>query len=181
MKAFAEDREKLKELILYVSEKCEGDPHFGATKLNKILFFADFLAYARWGRPVTGAEYMREKFGPVPRRLVPARQELLDAGALAIQQTRWSERAVSQRPVSLRPADLASFSGDEIALIDSIIEGLRPATACGVSELTHQFPLWLVAQDRETIPYEAAFVGNDALTAAEIERGRELAAEYGWA
>jgi len=35
---------KFQELLLYVAARCEGAPTFGATKLNKILFFADFLA-----------------------------------------------------------------------------------------------------------------------------------------
>jgi hypothetical protein len=30
--------ERLQELILYIAEKCEEDPTFGATKLNKILY-----------------------------------------------------------------------------------------------------------------------------------------------
>ena len=67
---------RLAELILYIAEKCERDPNFGATKLNKILAFADFSAYFETGRPITGAEYMRTPQGPVPRRLPPVRAEL---------------------------------------------------------------------------------------------------------
>ena len=44
---------RLLELILYVAEKCQDDPKFGATKLNKILWWADFLAYAQHGTPIT--------------------------------------------------------------------------------------------------------------------------------
>ena len=46
---------KLRELILYVAERCENDPDFGALKLNKILFNADFIAYALTGKAITGA------------------------------------------------------------------------------------------------------------------------------
>jgi hypothetical protein len=41
------DDEKLRELILYVSTLSKDDDNFGATKLNKLLFYADFLAYQR--------------------------------------------------------------------------------------------------------------------------------------
>ena len=37
--------EKLRELIVYISDRCETDETFGAVKLNKILFLADFNAH----------------------------------------------------------------------------------------------------------------------------------------
>ena len=61
---------RLAELILYIAEKCEHDPGFGAVKLNKILAFADFSSYFETGKPITGAEYMRLPQGPAPRRLL---------------------------------------------------------------------------------------------------------------
>jgi hypothetical protein len=36
---------KLRELILLISEWCQADPKFGAIKLNKLLFHADFSAF----------------------------------------------------------------------------------------------------------------------------------------
>ena len=53
------DERKLKELILYVADRCEADPTFGAIKLNKTLFYADFLAFASTGKPITGVETKR--------------------------------------------------------------------------------------------------------------------------
>ena len=43
---------KLKELMLYVADKCSQDPNFGATKLNKILWWANFLAFGKIRKPV---------------------------------------------------------------------------------------------------------------------------------
>ena len=40
----AHSDERLGELILYVADKCADDPRFGATKLNKILWWSDFQA-----------------------------------------------------------------------------------------------------------------------------------------
>jgi hypothetical protein len=36
---------KLAELILFISERSEGDPRFGEEKLKRILFNADFSAF----------------------------------------------------------------------------------------------------------------------------------------
>lgn len=53
--------EKLKELILYITIRSEGDRHFDSDKLKKLLFFSDFLAYLYFGEPITGHEYIRER------------------------------------------------------------------------------------------------------------------------
>ncbi|HET6960154.1 MAG TPA: Panacea domain-containing protein, partial [Vicinamibacterales bacterium] len=88
MRQFTEDRRRLKELILYISQESASDPDYGWTALNKILFFSDFLAYAKFGKPITGTEYMREKHGPVPRPLRAGKQspvqELTRAGDLRL-------------------------------------------------------------------------------------------------
>src|SRR5260370_23975101 len=77
--------QRFRELVLYICEKCATDPKFGATKLNKILYFSDFLAYGNFGEPITGFEYQREKNGPVPKRLLPIRNAMIQSGELAVQ------------------------------------------------------------------------------------------------
>ena len=52
-------KHRMAELIVYIADLCQEDPTFGATKLNKILFYADFASYAKYGRPITGQEYQR--------------------------------------------------------------------------------------------------------------------------
>ncbi len=47
--AIPENEKKFAELILYVSQKSTFDSTFGSTKLNKILYFSDFLAYGKLG------------------------------------------------------------------------------------------------------------------------------------
>ncbi len=64
------------ELLLYISKKCASDPKFGATKLNKILFYSDFLAYAQLGNSITGCEYQKLPHGPVPKRILAVRAAL---------------------------------------------------------------------------------------------------------
>ena len=74
--ALPESERRFRELLLYICEKSATDPKFGATKLNKILYFSDFLAFARYGKPITGFEYQRERNGPVPKRLVSIRNQM---------------------------------------------------------------------------------------------------------
>src|ERR1700733_10925348 len=85
------------ELMLYVSEKCASDPKFGATKLNKILFYADFLAYAELGNSITGFEYQKLPHGPAPRRILTVRRRLEQEGALEVSNVKLREGRTQTR------------------------------------------------------------------------------------
>ncbi len=174
------DVDKFKELILYVAEKSADDPSFGATKLNKILFFSDFLAYGMLGRPITGATYQRQDQGPVARGMLPAQKTLEREGAATVVQRVYFTRP-QKRLINLRPADISSFTAEEIALVDRVIEALGHRNASEVSMLSHQHVLaWQLAGDRQEIPYEAVFLSTDPPTPTDIRRGQELAQEHGW-
>ncbi len=166
---------KLGELILYVSERCEADRHFGATKLNKILFFADFLFYQKSGRSITGQAYQRLPNGPAPRRLIPVRQALVEAGDLAMRE-RLTHGHTQLRTVAAREADLSGFGADEIAVVDHVIRVLRNHSATDASELSHTLTGWKLARDGDTIPYETVFLSERRLTREEADYALELVA-----
>src|SRR6266850_1320842 len=71
---------KLREAIIFIAGRSASDPGFGAVKLNKILFKADLRSFVQYGRPVTGVEYQALKNGPAPRRLLPVKKQMLQAG-----------------------------------------------------------------------------------------------------
>ncbi len=167
------DDAKLKELVLYIARKSEGDPRFGSTKLNKLLFLADFIAYATWGQPITGQDYMAENNGPVPRRLLPVREQMEKAGELVIAEVEYQTK-LQKRPIALREPDVGIFTGPEIALVDSLIEDWWEHTATAISMASHEFVGWRVAQKGETIPYETALLDDRDLTKDEEARGLEL-------
>lgn len=179
MRRMKESKKKMKELILYISEKCADDRFFGATKLNKILFLSDFWAYAEFGRPITGMEYMKLRHGPAPRKLLPIRREMERGRELAIQEGRLSDLP-QMRPVNLRPANLSLFTAEEIALVDMVIEKLRGATAAATSRYTHRWSGWQIADENETIPYPTVFLSDDPISEVEIQRGMELNRRHRW-
>ncbi|MFA5885459.1 MAG: Panacea domain-containing protein [Acidimicrobiia bacterium] len=141
------DEAKLTELVLLVADRLRDDRAGGATKLNKVLSFADFAHCRRTGHSITGAEYQKLPQGPAPRRLLPIRDRLLRGGGAEVL------------------ADLAHL------------------TAKHVSDLSHAEPGWLLVDDGETIPYEAALIApyqHDPTSSIE-KRGAAIALAYGLA
>lgn len=166
MKMPVPDDAKLAELMLYVARRCESDTAFGATKLNKILFFADFLAYLRTGSPITGQHYQKLDQGPAPRRLLPVQKALCKREAAALGKRDHFGRTQA-RLIALREPDLSRFSGVEIAIVDEVLAVLDGHNARAVSELSHRFLGWQIAKKGEDIPYQSALIERRPLTEAE--------------
>jgi hypothetical protein len=173
------DEEKLAELILYISQKCATDRKFGAIKLNKILYLSDFLSFGNWGEPITGVEYQHLRKGPAPRRLIPVRDALQKDGKLVVQSVSLKSGNIQKRTVNLTEPDLKLFSGREIALVDSVIEGLWDLDAEESSDFSHRFVGWKMTKEGDPIPYGSVFISDEPLSAAEALRGQELAREFG--
>jgi hypothetical protein len=169
--------EKLGELILYISAKCESDPSFGKVKLNKILFLADFIAYERWGAPITGQTYFALEQGPAPKHMLPTLQLLQQKGWLAIAVRDYYGHQ-QHKPVALREAVLDDFAAREISLVDEIIEKCWNKTGLELSEASHGFIGWKLANLKEDIPYEVALVGKPEPNKFVTEKCKELAAQF---
>lgn len=171
-------QQKFRELIIYIAARCRDAEFFGATKLNKILYRADFEAFRRFGEPITGAAYFRLPKGPAPKALLPVRRELEAEGAITVEY-RPLGNMVQERVVPLRDAHSDLFTGDELALVDRVIEQLWDQTAEEASDASHDI-VWRTRQDLDRIPYEAAYLSDEPITEEEIRRSKELARQLGW-
>lgn len=167
------DDRKFQELILFICQRSDGDPRFGATKLNKHLFFADFLAYRVLGKPITNQPYFRLGNGPAPRHLLPVMEELKGQGAVA--QAAHDYFGYKQtRTYALRDPDVSLFSAEEIALVTELLEEFWDNNATQMSAMSHNFIGWEVAADQEDIPYEVALMSRREPTSDERRRALEL-------
>ncbi|HEX3531439.1 MAG TPA: Panacea domain-containing protein [Thermoanaerobaculia bacterium] len=169
-------RERFKELILYVAQQSEGDSTFGATKLNKILFFCDFLSYRAYGEAITGQRYFKLPHGPAPRAIVPVLNEMIGQGdCVKVLRSRFG---LPQETVfARREAKLEVFKPRDVALVDAVLRQLRDNDAKEVSDLSHEFIGWELAEDEEDIPYDTVFLGDPRklrLTEEEVEYGKKL-------
>jgi hypothetical protein len=71
------------------------------------------------------------------------------------------------------------FSNHQLGIVNQVIQYLWGRTNRQVSALLHADIGWQMARHRETIPYETVFLSDRPLTEAELEYGRQLAAELG--
>jgi hypothetical protein len=171
-------KQRFRELVVYASERSVDDPHFGATKLNKILFYSDFRAFERFGEPLTGFAYFALPEGPAPYLMRPVRSELEREGAIWVEEKPVGNYSQT-RTIARRGAFLDLFSLAEIALVDEVIEELRPKTAREVSLESHGVA-WRTRLMEGYIPYEAIFYSDEEATPQDIAEARQLNERYKW-
>jgi len=169
---------RLRELILYIANKCEDDPTFGATKLNKIVYFADFMSYELYGEPITGVAYKKLDYGPVPESMHVIQEEMVAEQDIVLKRRPLRRGGEQHRVVSLREPQLDLFKARDIALLDDVIRELWGKRAERVSDMSHGVA-WKAAASKGRIPYQAALLDDD-ITDDDIALSQELAREYGW-
>lgn len=153
------NREKFRNLILYIADRSRDDRKFGATKLNKILYFSDFEAYGLWGEAITGATYMRLDRGPVPREILPVLHEMEAEGEVRRFERKYFHH--TQKCVeALQEPDTALFGVHELDLVDKVMHELRYLNADEVSALSHLDKGWRIAEDRDVIPYSSVYISS---------------------
>jgi hypothetical protein len=170
------DDAKLKELVIFIASRSQDDSRFGSTKLNKLLFFADFLAYVKLGKAITNHVYMRLPNGPAPKAMLPIIKQMISSQSLAVQERDHYGRT-QKVPIALREANLKLFSSEEIAIVTEVLDAFRKNNAKGISSLSHQFDGWRLAEDREIIPYETALVRFKRPTRKDHENALSLRSE----
>lgn len=175
------DETKFAELLLYIAEPLQHDRAGGATKLNKVVFFAEFTHLRRHQSVISGCEFQRLVHGPAPRQLLPVRNRLIDAGHAELVEEDFLGRP-QHRLVPKRIADSSVFSELERRTIDDVLGQLEGMTGTQVSELSHQEPGWRLTEVGETIPFSTAFLDFPQISTPTSKRlSASVAERYGLA
>lgn len=124
------------------------------TKLNKEMFYADFLHFRRHGSSISGLQYRAIQYGPVPEHY-----DTIYDNVEGISK----ECVITYDSESVRlhlTADIAAtaLSQHETETLIAVSALLRPMKTSEVLELSHQEPAWKNYEQRHAIiPYSEAF------------------------
>jgi hypothetical protein len=168
--------EKFKDLVHYICHIADRDK-LGATKLNKILWYSDIISYVNRGESITGSVYKKQQFGPVPKDILPALDELSFEGKMLIRDISWYGN-VRKEYLALAEPDISRFDTSEISLVDRITHDIcHHFTAESISDSTHDI-IWELAEVGEEIPYYAIYGAHlGEITEEDIRWGRDSIAK----
>ena len=135
---------KFKNVLLYILERCAGKPNVGETVLYKLLYFSDFNYYELYEEHLTGANYRKLPFGPVPQNLDTIMNQMIDSSQ--IQRVKTEYHGYPQtRYLPLEKADLTELKASEKEIIDRVIEQMSDWSATAVSNYSHKDIPWLAS------------------------------------
>lgn len=159
---------KFKALVHYVVDSAE-DPHsLGATRLNKICWYADVIAYCYKGKSITGETYIKRKHGPVPRTILMTIRELEGEKKISVREHEFLPSKKIRLFQTLKDADSSLFSKEELEIINYCVDTIcHHHTAASISEHSHN-AIWEAANDGEEIPLVAALVANTAVATDKV-------------
>lgn len=148
--------EKFKEVLLYILNKVGAKANIGQTVIYKLLYFIDFDYYELFEEQLTGAEYIKNKFGPTPVDFRKIIDDMKKNNELQEIQVKYFEHKQTKY-LPNRLANINYLSARELQHIDKELERLSDKTATELTELSHKDIPWISAKDLSPIEYEAVF------------------------
>lgn len=163
-------RNKFKALVHYICWKTQDDPsRLGATKLNKVLWYAETQHFLRTGQPLTGDRYIKRQYGPAPISILPIVRELEEEGQIFVRDVPYFQYGKKEY-ISLKEPDIDTlFSASDIGNIDRIIDAVCDShTAKTISNRTHNEP-WHLADLGEELPLFTALAIPAEITESDMQ------------
>jgi len=151
--ATAPQYEKYKQMILaYLKSPVSTDGRVPKTKLAKLLYLADFAWYYEKFESMSGMQYLRRAYGPVPDPYFRALAELEEEGKITID--RKGDAMLVSIGAGANRQKLDLLQKDEVELMKKISTKWKDKRTQEIVDFTHeQLPYKLCAPD-EVIPYE---------------------------
>ena len=145
------DLAKLFNAILYF---CKGGVF--KTKLNKLLFYADFKHFKDYAVSITGARYAHIPFGPAPEKYSLYLATLLENGVMEVRECEFSEQIIGEEFVSLKEPDLSLFSDSELKILSTVKEYFKDFNSKKITDFSHDEKAYKETAPGDKISYEHA-------------------------
>ncbi|MBP6445545.1 MAG: type II toxin-antitoxin system antitoxin SocA domain-containing protein [Saprospiraceae bacterium] len=151
--------EKFTEMIIYFSEKMEPFK----TKMNKLLFYADFLMFKQSCFSISGVRYKAIDMGPVPNNFQSIFEYLDNKGDINIYTTEFPNGYTGEqfKAKKERPFKAVLFTESELEVLLKVATVFKPTSTNDIIELSHLEEAWKKnVKDKSVISYEYAFELN---------------------
>lgn len=123
------------------------------TKLNKEMFYADFLHYKLHGQSISGLQYQAIQYGPVP-----VHYDTIYDNIEGISKDIVVSHNMESTRLSCDKWDASTFSEEELKTLNAIIAMTRPMSTQDLIAMSHKEEAWQHHRDgNQLIPYSEAF------------------------
>ncbi len=148
--------EKFTEMVVYFSDYLK--PY--KTKMNKLLFYADFLMFKQSCFSISGVRYHAINMGPVPHNFQSIFEYLANNNEIDIYYQEFSDGGVGEqfKAKPNRPFNPSLFSEIELNVLERIAATFKTTSTNEIIELSHLEKAWKENEEaKRVISYEYAF------------------------
>jgi len=150
-KAF--DLEKVKNVILYITEQSKS---ILKTKINKLLFYVDFLYFKIHSVSMTGNQYVHLQYGPIPNDYDWILSLMTSEDLLEKNEVMFSSKVVGEELTAKESVDKELFTNDELHVIDYCIKTFENYNCVQISEYSHNEVPYKETEEKKNISYKLA-------------------------
>ena len=148
--------DKFTEMVVYFSEQMQPFK----TKMNKLLFYADFLMFKQSCFSISGVRYNAIDMGPVPNNFQSIFEYLANNDEIDVFYTQFDQGYTGERfvPRKDRPFNSGWFSESELQVLSKVTAAFKSTSTTEMIELSHLEEAWKKNEkNKQTISYEYAF------------------------
>jgi len=146
------NKSKYKNAILYFIKYCNNQ-YLGNTKLNKLLYYLDFINYRDRKKSVTGDFYIHNHYGPTSANINSILSEMKDDGEIEATEEAFRDSHVKSFIQKKNP-DESVFTSDEKKLLKSVCEEFLDWSTDKIVEQTHLEAPWFYSKPFEKVNYD---------------------------
>jgi uncharacterized phage-associated protein len=146
--------EKYSNAILYFLKYCNND-YLGATKLNKLLYYLDFISYRDKSKSVTGDLYIHKDYGPVPDRIDDVIADLKLQSKIEVEEVPYKDNHKTNFVLKTDP-DMSVFDSYEQELLAKICTEFSQWSTEKIVSQTHLEAPWFYSKPYDFVDYKYA-------------------------
>ena len=132
------------------------DDELPKTKLNKLLFYADFKHFKEYSISITGACYAHLPHGPAPDKYNYYMATLIEDEKAIFMDERQFPNYAGEFLTATKEPDLSIFSTTELKILAMVKEHFANYTAKDIRNFSHEESGYQTTKNGELISYETA-------------------------
>ena len=146
------NQEKYDNTFLFFLRNCN-NKYLGATKLNKLLYYFDFISFRDRNKTVTGDIYIHKDYGPVPDNIDDVIVRLASNKSIKVELLPYKDGGTFKYEASKGP-DMKVFDSFESDLLNKICKEFELWSTDKIVSQTHLEAPWFYSKPYEIVNYK---------------------------
>jgi len=145
------NKQKYQQAILYFIQNCNNQ-YLGQTKLNKLMYYLDFISYRDRKKSITNDIYIHKDYGPVPKKIDEILGELNSSKKISVDFIPYKDGYTADFTILAEP-NMKVFNTYEKSLLEAVCQKFHLWSTKKIVAQTHLEAPWFYSSPLEEVDY----------------------------